>query len=98
LQETDKKPIHASAYYGLARVALLEKDLDAAERLFQKSLSSEPEAFDKAWDLVYLGRLAIAAGENDQAVLYFQSAFDLEGATDKARQEARQGLEMAKKK
>ena len=59
--------MHASAYYGLARIALLEKDLDAAERLFQKSLESEPEAFDKAWVLVYLGRLSVAAGERDRA-------------------------------
>jgi tetratricopeptide (TPR) repeat protein len=98
LEETGKKSMHATAYYGLARIALLEKDLDAAERLFQKSLASEPEAFDKAWDLVYLGRLSIAAGELEQAIKYFQSAFDLEGATDKVRQEARQGLELAHRK
>jgi len=42
--------------------------LDAAERLFQKSLESEPEAFDKAWVLVYLGRLSVAAGERDRAM------------------------------
>ena len=89
--------MHASAYYGLARIALLEKDLDAAERLFQKSLESEPEAFDKAWVLVYLGRLAVAAGERDKATEYFQSALQLEGATEKARQEAKQGLELTKK-
>ena len=98
LESSEKRSMHASAYYGLARIALLEKDLDTAERLFQKSLESEPEAFDKAWDLVYLGRLAVAAGENDRASEYFQSALQLEGATDKARQEAKQGLELAKKK
>ena len=98
LESSEKRSMHASAYYGLARIALLEKDLDAAERLFQKSLNSEPETFDKAWDLVYLGRLAVAAGENDRAAEYFQSALQLEGATDKARQEAKQGLELAKKK
>lgn len=97
LEQTEKKSVHASAYYGLARIALIEKDLDSAERLFQKSLESEPEAFDKAWDLVYLGRLAIAAGDRDQAIKYFESVLKLEGATDKARQEARQGLEMTKK-
>jgi tetratricopeptide (TPR) repeat protein len=90
--------MHASAYYGLARIALLERDLDTAERLFQKSLDSEPEAFDKAWDLVYLGRLAVASGESDRAAEYFQNALQLEGATEKARQEAKQGLELAKKK
>ena len=52
LEETDQRSVHASAYYGLARIALLEKNLDSAEQLFQKSLESEPEAFDKAWVLV----------------------------------------------
>jgi tetratricopeptide (TPR) repeat protein len=98
LQETEKPSVHASAYYGLARIALLEKDLDAAERLFQKALESEPEAFDKGWILVYLGRLSVAAGEIDKATEFFQNALQLEGATDKARQEAKQGLELAKKK
>jgi tetratricopeptide (TPR) repeat protein len=97
LEETEKPSMHASAYYGLARIALLEKDLDAAERLFQKSLDSDPEAFDKAWDLVYLGRLSVAAGDRDKAAEYFQSALQLEGASDKARQEAKQGLELTKK-
>lgn len=98
LGETEKRSVHASAYYGLARIALLEKDLDAAERLFQKALDSEPEAFDKAWILVYLGRLSVAAGELDKATEYFQSALRLEGATEKTRQEAQQGLELIKKK
>ena len=97
LEETEKPSMHASAYYGLARIALLEKDLDAAERLFQKSLDSDPQPFDKAWDLVYLGRLSVAAGDRDKAAEYFQSALQLEGATDKARQEAKQGLELTKK-
>jgi tetratricopeptide (TPR) repeat protein len=97
LEQTEKKSIHASAYYGLARIALIQKDLDTAERLFQKSLESEPEAFDKAWDLVYLGRLAIGAGDRDRAISYFEAVLKLEGATEKARQEARQGLDLTKK-
>jgi tetratricopeptide (TPR) repeat protein len=97
LEQTEQKSVHASAYYGLARIALIQKDLDTAERLFQKSLDSEPEPFDKAWDLVYLGRLAIGAGDRDRAISYFESVLKLEGATDKARQEARQGLELTKK-
>jgi hypothetical protein len=47
---------------------------------------------------VYLGRLAVASGEGDKATEYFQRVLQLEGATDKARQEAKQGLELAKKK
>jgi tetratricopeptide (TPR) repeat protein len=92
LEQTDKRPAHASAYYGLGRIALLEKNLDEAERLFQKSLDSDPEPFDKAWDTVYLGRLAIAAGEKEQAEKLLTSVLQLEGATDKAREQARQLL------
>ena len=97
LEQTEKKSVHASAYYGLARIALIEKDLDSAERLFQKSLDSEPETFDKAWDLVYLGRLAIGAGDRDRAIQCFESVLKLEGATEKARTEAKSGLELTKK-
>jgi tetratricopeptide (TPR) repeat protein len=96
LEQTDRKPLHASAYYGLGRIALLEKDLDAAERLFQKSLDSEPEPFDAAWDHVYLGRLSLAAADRDGAAKHFQTALTLEGATEKARQEAQQGLQQTK--
>jgi hypothetical protein len=46
---------------------------------------------------VYLGRLAIAAGDRDRAIKCFESVLQLEGATDKARQEAKQGLELTKK-
>jgi tetratricopeptide (TPR) repeat protein len=97
LEETPNKPPHASAYYGLGRIALIEKDLDAAERLFQKSLESEPDPFDAAWDHVYLGRLSLAADDREAAAKHFQTALTLEGATEKARQEARQGMEQTKK-
>jgi len=97
LEQTEKKSMHASAYYGLARIALIEKELDSAERLFQKSLDSEPETFDKAWDLYYLGRLAIAQGDRDRAIQYFESVLKLEGATEKVRTEAKNSLELTKK-
>jgi len=97
LQETDKSAMHATAYYGLGRIALLEKHLDEAERLFQKSLDSDPEPFDKAWDLVYLGRLSIAADEKEQAARLLNSVLQLEGATDKAKEQARQLLQQISK-
>src|SRR5262249_7780897 len=42
MEETDKKPLHATAYYGLARVAVLEKDPETGDRLFRKVLELEP--------------------------------------------------------
>jgi tetratricopeptide (TPR) repeat protein len=92
LEQTDKLPAHASAYYGLGRIALLEKNLDEAERLFQKSLECEPEPFDKAWDMVYLGRLAVAEGDKAKATQLLEGVAKIEGATDKAKEQARQLL------
>jgi len=93
IELTDKKPMQAAAYYGLGRISILHKDPETAERLFKKALELDPEPAVKAWALVYLGRLELAAGERDQAVSYLQSALKVEGASDKAREEARKSLE-----
>ena len=81
----------------MARIAALQKDPEDAERLFQKMLELEPEAQVKAWALVYLGQLELAAGEREQAVKYFQSALQVEGASEKARQTAQQGIARSSK-
>jgi tetratricopeptide (TPR) repeat protein len=98
LQETDDKPMHARAYYGLARIAALQKDPEVAERLFQKTIESAPDPQVKAWALVYLGRLADAAGEREQAVNHFRSALEVEGASAAARQAAEQGVRQTTQK
>ena len=61
LQQTDVKSVHAKAYYGLARIAARQNDPESADRLFKKTLELDPEPQDKAWTLVYLGKLAMAA-------------------------------------
>ncbi len=96
LRQTDQKPMHASAYYGLARIAALQKDPETAERLFQKTLELQPEPFVKAWAMVFLGRLALAAGDREQAAQQFQNALKVDGASDLARREAQQGLQSSK--
>ena len=73
-------------------------DPETAERLFQKTLELEPEAQDKAWVYVYLGRLSDLAGEHDAAAKHYQSAVGVEGGSEKARDMARQGLQGAFKK
>ena len=97
LEQTDQKPMHAAAYYGLARIAALQKDPETAERLFQKTLESEPEPPVKAWALVYLGKLAAAAGDRAQAAKYFESALAVNGASERALQEARTGAQTSAK-
>jgi len=97
LQQTDQKPIHGSAYYGLARIAALQRDPETAERLFQKTLEMEPEAQVKAWVFVYLGQLELAAGEKEQAGKYFQQALQVKGASELALQKAHQGIQLTAK-
>ncbi len=96
LQQTDNQTMHSSAYYGLARIAILQKDPELAERLFHKTLDLEPDPQVKAWALVYLGRLSLAAGERAQAATYFQNALKVEGASTAAQQAASEGVNSSK--
>ncbi len=88
--------MHAAAYYGLARIAIFQKDPETADRLFRKSLEEMPEPPVKAWVLVYLGKLSLAAGERETAVEFFHNALQVEGASEKARDEAQKGLQQTK--
>ena len=95
LRETDEKPLHASSYYGLARIAALRKDPELAERLFQKSLESSPDPFVKAWVEVYLARLADAAGDRVEAVKHYKLALAVEGGSAKAKEAAEKGIQQS---
>ena len=98
LQETSEKPLHAKAYYGLARIAALQKDPETSEKLFLKLLDSSPEPQVKAWALVYLGRLADLAGERETAGRRYQAALEVQGASPAALKAAQQGLQESFKK
>jgi len=90
--------MHAQAYYGLARIAVLQKDPEVAERLFQKTLDSAPDDQVRAWSLVYLGRLADAEGDREQAVKHFRSALEVKDASAAAHQAAEQGVQQGSTK
>jgi tetratricopeptide (TPR) repeat protein len=95
LKEAAEKPLQAKAYYGLARIALHQNDPDAAERLLGQTLECDPDPQVKAWTEVYLGRLADAAGETERAIQRYQAALAVQGASEKARKAAQQGIEKA---
>jgi tetratricopeptide (TPR) repeat protein len=95
LQETDEKSVHASSYYGLARIAILQKDPELAERLFQKALESSPDAQVRAWVEVYLGRLSDAAGERAEAVKHYKEALAVEGGSAGAKEAAQKGMQQS---
>jgi tetratricopeptide (TPR) repeat protein len=96
LRETSDSPLHARAYYGLARIAVLQRNPEVGDQMFRKALESSPEPYVKAWVLVYLGRLADAAGERAEAVKYYEEALKVEKASLAARRaaenEIKQGL------
>jgi len=92
MQETDQKSMHAKAYYGLARIALLDRDPPTADRFFRKILELEPDPATKAWALVYIGKLSDSQGEKDPAQESYKAALAVQGISDLARQEAQRGL------
>ena len=92
LQQAAENPVHARAYYGLARIAALDRDPELAEKLFQKTLEMSPDDDTKSWTYLYLGRLSDAAGERDEAEKNYRAALAVHGAPDQVRTAAEKGL------
>ncbi len=92
LQQTGENTLHAKAYYGLARIAALQKDPELAEKLFQKTLELSPDKDTKSWAHLYLGRLADASGDRAQAEKNYHAVLAIEGAPASAKTAAEKGL------
>jgi tetratricopeptide (TPR) repeat protein len=92
LEQPGEDPVHARAYYGLARIAALDRDPELAEKLFQKTLEMSPEDEIKAWAYLYLGRLSDAAGERQQAEKHYRAALAVRGAPEQVKAAAEKGL------
>jgi len=92
LGSTAEKPAQARAYYGLARVALSERDPERGDQLFRKVLELEPDASTQSWSLVYLGKLADSQGEAEPAKEFYGQALAVAGLPDQVKREAQQGL------
>jgi tetratricopeptide (TPR) repeat protein len=97
LEQTEDKLLHADAYYGLARIAALSRDPETADRLFRNALDLGPRPATKAWVLVYLGKLALAADDPAQAQQYFLDALQVDGISDLARKQAENGVRASSK-
>ena len=96
LSETDQNPMHAKAYYGLARIAAIENNPDEAERMFHKALESDPDPMVKAWCLLYLGRLSDNMQDGrQQAVEFYKAALAVDGVPEQVREAAQRGLNQA---
>jgi tetratricopeptide (TPR) repeat protein len=86
LSETADKPLHGRSYYGLARIALVEKHYSEAAELFQRVLDNDPNPSAVSWSHYYLGRIALSSGDNDKAKDQFQAVLKTEGASVQARE------------
>jgi len=95
LKLTDQKSLHARAYYGLARIAALERDPELADKLFRKVVELDPDGSTKAWSLLYLGRLADSQGRREEAQQFYRDATQVPGAPDSVRQAAEKGIQEA---
>ena len=89
---------HSKAFYGLAHIALRQKDPETADQYFRKTLESSPDSDTQAWTCYYLGmlsaKLSAAATANEEAHKWFQEVLAVKGAPTKAVESAR--LELAK--
>jgi tetratricopeptide (TPR) repeat protein len=92
LQQPGENPVHARAYYGLARIAALDHDPELAEKLFQKTLEMSPDDETKSWAFLYLGRLSDAAGDREQAEKHYREALAVHGAPEQVKAAAEKGL------
>jgi tetratricopeptide (TPR) repeat protein len=88
LEQNGANEEHAQAWYGLARIAILQNQPDAAIKLFEKTLSGSPDAPTKAWSLVYLARLSKIARDPDRALKFYEEALSVQGASETARKAA----------
>jgi len=66
----------------------LQNQKDAAVKLFEKTLGASPDDETKAWTLVYLARLSMAANDPPRAAKFYHDALDVPGASKKAREAA----------
>lgn len=93
LEETTDRSMQGRAYYGLARVAVRENQKDEAVALFERTAEFNPNPAITAWSHVYLGRLALAAGNPNKATDQFKAALAIDGASAMAREAAEKGLQ-----
>jgi tetratricopeptide (TPR) repeat protein len=88
LEQRGSSEEHAQAWYGLARIAVLQNQPETAIKLFDKTLGASPDAQTKAWTYVYLARLSKSAGETGKAADSYREALAVKGASERAREAA----------
>jgi len=92
LTEANARAMKGRAYYGLARLAALNRDPRAAVDLFERTIAEGAEPQVSAWAHVFAGRLLDLAEDAPAARKHFESALALPGASPAAKKAAEEGL------
>ena len=84
----------ARAMYVLARAAVLEKDMDGAQVLFERTLEVAHEPRTVAWSHIYIGRILDLKCQREAALQHYRTALtfadptpDIKAAADKGIRE-----------
>jgi tetratricopeptide (TPR) repeat protein len=88
LEQNGSAEEHAQAWYGLARISVLQNQPEAAVKLFEKTLNASPDEPTKAWALIYLARLSKAGNDPERASKFYQEALAVKGASETAHKAA----------
>ncbi len=71
---------HSRAFFGLAHIAMKQKDPETADQLFRKTLESSPDPETQAWSCYYLGRLSEISDNKAESSKWFSQAVGVPGA------------------
>jgi tetratricopeptide (TPR) repeat protein len=82
----------ARADFILARVAIMHRDVEAAQHDFEETIKLSKDPRMLAWSHIYLGRLHDIQDERDEAVAEYRAALTVRDGQADTRQAAEKGL------
>jgi tetratricopeptide (TPR) repeat protein len=88
----DKSGDPARANFILARVAIMHRDVPAAQHDFEETLRLSKDPRMLAWSHIYLGRIYDIQDERDQAVAEYRAALTVRDGESDTRLAAEKGL------
>jgi hypothetical protein len=89
---TDKSGDPARANFILARVAIMHRDVPAAQHDFEETIRLSKDPRTLAWSHIYLGRIHDIQDERDQAVNEYRAALTVRDGQADTRLAAEKGL------
>jgi tetratricopeptide (TPR) repeat protein len=89
---TDKSGDPARANFILARVAIMHRDVPAAQHDFEEAIRLSKDPRTLAWSHIYLGRIHDIQDERDQAVNEYRAALTVRDGQADTRLAAEKGL------